>query len=375
MKKILVIGGTGLLSGAVVREALKQGCDVTCINRGTRTPMKGSHAIISDKDNYQLLKKELKGKRFDAVIDFLVRKTDELQLSFDFYSQYTQQYVFVSSTMVYNSSIDMIFSEDAPKVQPLWSYSKEKWDCEELLVRLSKVSNCHYTVVRPGITYDDTRLPYGIMPPYGKHWSLVARMKAGKPIVTVNSGSNKCNMMRAEDFAVGVVGLFGNTQAYDEAFNVCGNECPTYRQVLDTIASSLGIEYQTIDVTAQEFAELVPSRKEEILGRSCNYECSNRKISDLVPKFSQQISLKEGIPSVLQAYITSNYQQGIDYAWDAECDKVAIKKGVKSIHFCDYLKNATIDDMIVYYKLTNNKLLELLYKAIRKIRKRNPTSK
>ena len=33
-KRLLVVGGTGVISFAVVNEALKQGWKVTCINRG-----------------------------------------------------------------------------------------------------------------------------------------------------------------------------------------------------------------------------------------------------------------------------------------------------------------------------------------------------
>ena len=33
-KNILIVGGTGVISFAVVKQALSQGFDVTCINRG-----------------------------------------------------------------------------------------------------------------------------------------------------------------------------------------------------------------------------------------------------------------------------------------------------------------------------------------------------
>jgi len=54
---------------------------------------------------------------------------------------------------------------------------------------------------------DDTHIPYGISPQYGYHWTLIARILSGKPIIRWNGGINRCNMMRVEDFAVGVIGL------------------------------------------------------------------------------------------------------------------------------------------------------------------------
>ena len=369
MRKVLIIGGTGLLSGAVASEAIRQGMDVTCINRGKHVSVEGAHTIVSDKDDYERLEEKLKGLYFDAVVDFLVRHKEELQKSFEHYSNYTKQYVFISTTMVYNSSLDMLFDEDAPKVQSQWPYSVEKWECEELLMKIAALSNCNYTIVRPGITYDDTRIPYDIMPTYGKHGTLVARIKAGKPIIALNGGKYRCNMMRAEDFARGVVGLLGVKEAYNEAYNVCGDECPSFKQVLDVVASIIGVEYKIVDVSAKEYAELAPSRQDDILGRSFNYVCSNKKIKTICPTFSPQIPLEEGLKRVVEAYVNSNYQQGMDYEWDAQCDKVAKSKDVKTVRFIDYLGNASLNDKMTYYRVGGNKFFLVLFKCIRKAQK------
>jgi nucleoside-diphosphate-sugar epimerase len=63
----------------------------------------------------------------------------------------------------------------------------------------------------------------------GKHWTLISRILAGKPIITWNQGLNKGNVTHEDDFAKGVIGLIGNSNAFNEAFNVCGEELPTYK--------------------------------------------------------------------------------------------------------------------------------------------------
>ena len=68
---ILLIGGTGVLSGAVATEALKQGYDVTVINRGHRPVAKGLNLIKADRTDYDYIKSQLNGRKFDAIIDFL----------------------------------------------------------------------------------------------------------------------------------------------------------------------------------------------------------------------------------------------------------------------------------------------------------------
>ena len=279
MKKILLVGGTGVLSSAVVAEALRKGMDITIITRGSKKAPQGVNNILCDKDDYEKLSDLLKGKKFDAVIDFLCYHEEELVKSFQFYSGYTNQYFFISSCAVYDTRVGGELNEDSPKVLPMWSYSVEKWASEQRLALLASKTNCKYTIIRPCVTYGDTRIPYGIYPPYGYHWTLCARILESKPIITWNKGENRCNMMRVEDFAIGVVGLIGNEKAYNEAFNICGDETPSFKEVLSVVEEYFGKKAVTIDLPVEFYAEQMPNRAGELRGgRSIDAINSNEKI-------------------------------------------------------------------------------------------------
>ena len=253
--RILVIGGTGVLSSAVVKEALKQGINVTMINRGRRKNLipLGVELIKSDKDDLQSIRKALRGREFDAVMDYLCYTDEETTKSFNLYSQYTKQYFFISSCAVYNTSLGEVCKENSPKVLPIWNYSVNKWASEKHLMSLASQTDVKYTIIRPCVTYGDTRIPYGISPQYGYHWTLVARILNNKPIIRWNGGVNRCNMMRVEDFAVGVVGLIGNPKAYNEAFNICGDETPSFNDVLDCLSRLTGKPINTLQTPGVDF--------------------------------------------------------------------------------------------------------------------------
>lgn len=381
---ILIIGGTGVLSSAVAKEALKQGIDVTMINRGRRKELipQGVELIKSDKDDKQTIQKALKGKNFDAVMDYLCYTDEETTKSFNLYSQYTKQYFFISSCAVYNTSLNITCKEDSPKVLPIWSYSINKWASEKHLMELASQTDVKYTIIRPCVTYGDTRIPYGISPRYGYHWTIIARILNGKPIIRWNGGINRCNMMRVEDFAVGVVGLIGNPRAYDEAFNICGDETPSFNDVLDCLSELTGKPIKTIDIDSSFYAKELPQRAGEILGgRSIDAINSNEKIKSLVPAFRQTISLKEGITKTYQAYKTGNYQLGIDWQFEGETDRVIRKwckmrnidtKGM-NLNFIDYLQNASKIDYWNYFKSVHAKrldikILSVVYHVLRKFK-------
>lgn len=374
MKRLLLIGGTGVLSGAVAREAIKKGLEVTILNRGRRKLPEGAILLLSDRKNYEYIERSLQGKYFDAVIDFLCYGEKDAQESFELYKKFTNQYVFISSCAVYNTALGGCFEEDSPKVLNIWPYSVHKWGCERLLVNLAKETRCHYTIIRPCVTYDDTRIPYGISPQYGFHWTLCARVLAGKPLIRWNGGVNCCNMMRVEDFAVGVVGLIGNPQAYNEAFNICSDEHPSWNDVINAIENIIGCEIPVVDISSEFYAKELPERAGEILGgRSIDAINSNEKIKKIVPEFKQTISLKDGVKKTIDAYKNQNYQKGIDWIFDADCDRILKKwckqKGIDSskmsLKFVDYLGNATKRNRLEYaLEFYRNNVLVLIVRKI-----------
>jgi nucleoside-diphosphate-sugar epimerase len=219
--------------------------------------------------------------------------------------------------------------------------------------------------VRPGVNYGSTRIPYGMCPVLGKHWTFIERIKAGKPIITWNQGHNKLNLTRVEDYAAGMVALIGNPKAYNEAFNVVGDNVYTWKDVLSVMGEILGCDVKTIDIPVVFYAnELDGDERESLLGgRACNLVCSNEKMKRLNPEFKSKYSLEEGIRMTLKFYQDNNYYHGIDYVWDGECDRIINKyANSKKYKFTLYegtssIREAKVDYYSGYYKT-------ILYKKV-----------
>jgi len=242
--KVLIVGGTGVISSAVVNEAVKQGIDVTCINRGNNhgvTPNPQVTTMHFDVRNRNVADEFLSGKHYDVVVDFICFKADQIKYSLDLFKDKCSQYIFISTDSVYKLQKDGYYDETTPQSNPEWAYSFQKAECENIVRDFCGKNHINYTIVRPSITYGNTRIPYGFMPAYGYHYSIVERIKAGKPVVCWNDGQNKQTIMRVEDFAVGMVGLWGNEKAYNEAFGICG-EVVTWDEVLKAIEEAIGVK-------------------------------------------------------------------------------------------------------------------------------------
>ena len=336
---ILIIGGTGILSTSVVSECVRRGYSVTMLNRGKRKAFinRDVELIKCDVNDRNQVECLLKDRIFDVVIDFLCYDERQVENSVSLFGNKAKQYVFISSAQVYNTSSNQILTEESEKPQPLWSYSVNKYIAENKVVDLCKERDIHYTIIRPGVNYDNTRIPYGIYPPMGQHWTICNRILNNKPIITWNGGQNRLNLTRSEDFARGVAGLLGNEKAYDEAFNVVGDNIYSWIDVLNALEKYLNHKVITIDIPVNFYVSNLSVDGEALLGgRSNNLICSNQKLKSVCPDFFTQFDLESGVKMTLDYYKANNYLSGYSSEYDGETDRI----------ICKYLQDNTKDSKI-----------------------------
>ena len=375
---VLIVGGTGVISTAVVNEAVKQGINVTCINRGNNhgvTPISNVSTMHFDVRNRKIADENLTGKHYDVVVDFICFNADQVKYSLDLFHDKCHQYVFISTDSVYKLQKDGHYDETTPQSNPEWDYSYQKAECEKIVVDYCNKNNLIYTIVRPSITYGNTRIPYGFMPRYGYHGTLIERIKARKPIITWNQGKNIQTMMRIEDFAVGMVGLWQNEKAYNEDFNICG-EAYIWSDVLDVVDEYLGIKSIRKDVSLDSIIKTFPEKKGEfMIDRAEDHIVSNRKLKMAVPSFFLTYSLKEGVTKTLHYYETHDNVLGMDYVYDGQVDRLINSLGGAEngkIGYVDYMGSHHVMDYYNYIigrygNLLITRLVNLLERLVRKI--------
>ena len=267
---LLVIGGTGVISYAVVCEAVRQGIHVTCINRGISKKqqlpdsVEQIHADYRDRD---AMTRVLSGRMFDAALDVLCYKKEDIRYSVSILKDVCKQYFFFSSCAVYNKGKgDYECTEDSELINPVWDYSIKKVECEKELLSLAQSEGFTYTIVRPAVTYGNTRIPYGITPPYGYHGTIIQRILHKKPIIVWDNGEAYSTITHVDDFAVGFVGLIGNPKAFNQFFHIVGDYHYHWKDVLFTLGNILGVEPVLFNLTKEQYASELPYRKGELLG-------------------------------------------------------------------------------------------------------------
>lgn len=328
--KILFIGGTGRLSRDVAHLAVEQGNDVYLLTRGSKSRAlyvdDRYHMLYSDVANSDQVNKVLENLHFDVIIDFITFTTDELKRNLKNFNNHYSQYIFISTATVYEKQDEFeIIRESSTAIgNKKWSYSWNKAECENYLKEYFANKTEKYTIVRPYVTYSDSRIPYPIVTPSNSdEYSLIRRVKLGKPIPTFNGGKTITTLTHTHDFARGVVGLFGNERAFNQAYHITADKTTTWGKVLDAIEVKLGIPIVRFDLSVEEISRKYPFYKELLTGDKAHQMVfDNSKIKSAINNYEFEIDIIEGINRVIEFYNEHPELQLIDYYWDGKIDRM-----------------------------------------------------
>ena len=328
--KILLIGGTGIISTCIANEATARGHEVWLLNRGNRPAFvaNGARVIIGDANDPETEQK-LAGLHFDVIADFIAFNTLGIAKHLDSYYKYCDQYIFISSATVYSRADQTtpIREGITPANNVDWEYCRGKIGAEKHLEfrRLIDDSFC-YTIVRPYVTYGDTRIPFPFIP--GKHWTIPYRIQNGKPIILPDT-HNTCTLTHSEDFARAFLGLCKNEKAYCEDFHITSGCTYKWSDVADIIGDHLGkkpeFAYLPIETIARKFYPFYGDVYSQLKAdKSTSWVFDNSKLLSVVPDFAPTHTLEDGIRQTLLA-MQNSQTTGIDERWSGLCDELLAK--------------------------------------------------
>lgn len=296
--KVLMIGGTGLISTATSKLALKMGIELYLINRGNKShsEFNGAHIIKADINDTKTVLKAIEGLHFDSVVDWTVFTPEQAKRDYELFNGRTNQFIFISTASVYQKPVShYIITESTPLINPYWEYSRKKIECEDYFMKQYRENGFPITIVRPSLTYGDSMI-YFSTNSWSHPWTIIDRIKKGKKIVVHGDGTSLWSMTHNTDFAKGMVGLFGKLQTLGHAFHITTDEVLSWNQILEIIAKTVGIEPKVVHVSSDFIAEFIPGARGDLLGdKAVSIVYDNTKIKRFVPGFTATTSFEEGV--------------------------------------------------------------------------------
>lgn len=318
--RVLFIGGTGIISSACSPLAVERGMELYLLNRGqsSRPVPEGTHVLNGDIRDPDSVRAALGDLTFDAVVNWIAFTPGHIETDLELFRGRTRQYVFISSASAYQTPpVNLPVVESTPLINPHWEYSRNKIACEERLIRAYREEGFPVTIVRPSHTYDRTLLPMD------GGYTVVHRMRQGKPVIVHGDGTSLWVLTHHRDFARGFVGLLGNPHALGEAFHITSDELLTWNAIFETVARAAGTTAQIVHVPSDTIAAFDPDWGAGLLGdKAHSMIFDNTKVKRVVPGYVATIPFARGAEEILAWYDADPARQVVDEALDRRMDRI-----------------------------------------------------
>lgn len=259
--KILIIGGTGLISTPLTHILLERGDDVTLFNRGStpsRVPER-TKILHGDRQQYGIFEDQMhSADTFDCVIDMVGYAPDDAESVVRAFKGRIGQFIFCSTVDVYRKPATRYPYTEAETYGGLNPYSTNKFICERILLEAHPRGDFPVTIIRPAYTYGESR---GVLYPVGSSGGYLDRIRQGKPIIVHGDGSSLWVACHIDDVARAFVGAMGNPRTFGKAYHVTGEEWMTWDIYHQKVAEALGAPPPTfVHIPTDVLVKLVPQR-------------------------------------------------------------------------------------------------------------------
>ncbi len=251
--KLLILGGSGHVSGALSRAALAAGHTVWAVTRGLRPLPPGVTGIIADRTKPGSLEAALAGHKaiWDLVVDCIAYDAPDLVQDIACFRQRAAQLVFISTDFVYDPARRRFPQEEQPAeyVQNhpgSQDYGRKK-RLAELALAGGDTGTMTWTIFRPCHIYGPTS-ELGCLPFHGRDKHLIDKLRAGEALKLVGGGHFLQQPILADDLALAVLSAAGNSLARNRIFNAAGPDIVESREYYRIIAQVLGVGLKVEDV-------------------------------------------------------------------------------------------------------------------------------
>ena len=221
MKKILIVGGNQFVGKEIAKKFLEKDYIVYVLNRGIKKNITEAVFLKADRDNYVEMENVLEGIEVDIIIDVSAYIEKQVDILHKIMKKRFKQYILISSASVYNNMKSMPLNEGCQVGENLiWGdYAKNKYLAERRTIENSILYNFKYTIFRPFYIY-------GVGNNLDRENYFFSRLKYNLPIY-VPSKNNTIQFGYIEDLALAIESSIGNSDFYNQIFNVSGDEYVT----------------------------------------------------------------------------------------------------------------------------------------------------
>jgi nucleoside-diphosphate-sugar epimerase len=309
--RALVIGGTGLISTALVRQLLERGDHVVVYNRGLAAiPLpEGVGRIVGDRaDPRQFAADLAKAGTFDAVFDMICYQPQDARGLIEVFAKRAGRVLVASTVDAYiKPAAKYPIDENAP-LGGINDYGRGKAKCEELLFDAYEDTGFPFTTLRLVHCYGPGGAHRGhIVHSLGGRTILLDRLRKGKAIVVHGDGSSLWTSYHIEDVARAFLQAAESERTLGRAYNLSGDETVTWDQYQRLVAAAMNApDPEIVHIPTDLLARLWPARAATAADNFRFNNIFDNSAAKRDFEFTCRIPLREGLAETI-AWVDRTY--------------------------------------------------------------------
>lgn len=316
--RVLILGGTGLISVGIVKHLLARGADITMFNRGKReNNLPASiRQLTGDRNEFDLFERRFKSDRFDVVIDMIAFSPQQAMSDVRAFGGNCTHLIFCSTVCSYGVKVPSyaVVDEQFPQ-EPISDYGRNKLACEQIILEAQRSGAFMSTVIRPSHTYGEGSPLIDQLEPNPVSWD---RMLQGKPVLIADGGLGLWNSTHRDDVGKLFAYAAMNSVTYGKSYNATTQRIFTWRDYFREVARVLNMEAKLISMPA-EWIVKHDRKRFGLLDEITRYHGAYTSAAAMkdVPEFSCDVDFAAGAKRTLDDARARNALRPNDDAYDA----------------------------------------------------------
>ena len=300
--KILVLGGTGVISRQIVKQAVAKGYEVTIVNRGNRTldETKGAEVICGDRGAADFASK-FEGRYFDTVIDMICFNEHDAKQTLEIFGDKADQIIVTSSIAAYDRpyhSYPIVEEAEQMRTDPAFAYGYNKACLDSYLQSQMGKTKAAITVIRPSLTFGEGAANFGIL---RQNRNVGRRIREGKPVVMTGEGVIPWIFTFAEDLANAFVLACGNKNTYNDCFHVTNDQIVMWEDLYRAVGHAVGKEPNMVYIPTTILKDMLPNVCGHLYFEKTHFSVfSIDKFQKAVPEYQPHVKLDDGIRNLVE---------------------------------------------------------------------------
>ncbi|HVO55050.1 MAG TPA: NAD-dependent epimerase/dehydratase family protein [Solirubrobacterales bacterium] len=289
--RVLVVGGTGHISGALVEALASAGHEVSVFNRGTQSrPLPdGVRLLRGDRRDRAAFERTMREEAFDAAFDLICFDAEDARSDLRAFAG-VGHFFQTSTVCTLGGPLAELPADEQTELRPLSEYGRAKVAADDVFLEAHREHGFPVTILKPANIWG-AGMPLIRQLGFDPHWT--ERLRAERPLLIAGDGRQRWSLCHVQDAVTAYLGLLGQQRALGETYLLSSPDHLDWIEYHEQIAAVLGVSLRLIAAPAEDLLREWPEVTELLAEQSRFDQCFDvSKLQAALPAFEPRLTLR-----------------------------------------------------------------------------------